>query len=150
MQQTILSISGKPGLYKLVSRGKNNLIVEALDATHRRQPAFGTDRITSLADIAMFTDGEDVPLMQVLDNLKKLEDGKKSVIDVKKATGDELREYFAKVLPSFDRDRVHGSDIKKLIQWYNILIDNGITDFLEEMKPTDGDNIDDRKEGKSE
>jgi dephospho-CoA kinase len=146
MKQTILAISGKPGLYKLVSRGKNNLIVEALDATHRRQPAFGTDRITSLADIAMFTDSEDVPLMDVLESLKTLEGGKKSAIDFKKASGDELREYFAKVLPAFDRDRVHGSDIKKLIQWYNILVENGITDFKEEMAPTEGDNIDDRKE----
>ena len=146
MKQTILAISGKPGLYKLVSRGKNNLIVEALDATHRRQPAFGTDRITSLADIAMFTDSEDVPLMDVLERLKTLEGGKKSAIDFKKASGDELREYFAKVLPAFDRDRVHGSDIKKLIQWYNILVENGITDFKEEMAPTEGDNIDDRKE----
>ena len=146
MQQTILAIAGKPGLYKLISRGKNNLIVEALDGTQRRMPAFSSDRITSLADIAMFTDNEDVPLMQVLDNLKKLEDGKKSALDFKKASGDELRDYFAKVLPEFDRERVHGSDIKKLIQWYNILIDNGITDFLEDMKPTEGDNIDDRKE----
>ena len=146
MKQTILAISGKPGLYKLVSRGKNNLIVEALDATHRRQPAFGTDRITSLADIAMFTESEDVPLMDVLESLKTLEGGKKSAIDFKKASGDELREYFAKVLPAFDRDRVHGSDIKKLIQWYNILVENGITDFKEEMAPTEGDNIDDRKE----
>lgn len=146
MQQTILAIAGKPGLYKLVSRGKNNLIVESLDATHRRQPAFGTDRITSLADIAMFTDTEDVPLMDVLESLKTLEGGKKSTIDLKKATGDQLREYFAKVLPEFDRDRVHNSDIKKLIQWYNILIENGITDFKEEMSPTEGDNIDDRKE----
>ena len=145
MKQTILAISGKPGLYKLVSRGKNNLIVEALDATHRRQPAFGTDRITSLADIAMFTDSEDVPLMDVLESLKTLEGGKKSAIDFKKASGDELREYFAKVLPAFDRDRVHGSDIKKLIQWYNILVENGITDFKEEMAPTEGDNVDDRK-----
>ena len=63
MQQTILAISGKPGLYKLVSRGKNNLIVEALDATHRRMPAFASDRITSLADIAMFTETDDIPLM---------------------------------------------------------------------------------------
>ena len=61
MKQTILSISGKPGLFKLVTRGKNNLIVEALDATHKRIPAFGSERITSLTDIAMFTDGEDVP-----------------------------------------------------------------------------------------
>ena len=148
MQQTILAIAGKPGLYKLVSRAKNNLIVEALDATHRRQPAFANDRITSLADIALYTDGDDVPLMDVLDNLKTLEQGKPSPIDVKKASGDELREYFGKVLPTFDRDRVHVSDIKKLIQWYNILVEGGITDFKEEMKPTEGDNIDDRKEEK--
>jgi len=145
MQQTILAIAGKPGLFKLVSRGKSNLIVEALDATHRRQPAFGTDRITSLADIAMYTETDDVPLMDVLESLKTLEDGKKASIDVKKAGNDELRDYFAKVLPAFDRERVHNSDIKKLIQWYNILVENGITDFKEEMKPTEGDNIDDRK-----
>ena len=145
MQQTILAIAGKPGLFKLVSRGKSNLIVEALDATHRRQPAFGTDRITSLADIAMYTETDDVPLMDVLESLKTLEDGKKASIDIKKAGNDELRDYFAKVLPAFDRERVHNSDIKKLIQWYNILVENGITDFKEEMKPTEGDNIDDRK-----
>jgi dephospho-CoA kinase len=129
MQQTILAIAGKPGLYKLVSRGKNNLIVEALDATHKRMPAFGTDRITSLTDIAMFTDTDDVPLMDVLESLKTLEEGKKCTLDVKKASSGDLFEYFAKVLPTFDRDRVHGSDIKKLIQWYNILVEAGITDF---------------------
>jgi len=129
MKQTILAISGKPGLYKLISRGKGNLIVEALDATHRRQPAFGTDRITSLGDIAMFTDDEDIPLTDVLENMKNLEGGKKASVDYKKASGDELREYFAKVLPNYDRDRVQNSHIKKLIQWYNILIENGITDF---------------------
>lgn len=145
MQQTILAIAGKPGLYKLISRGKSNLIVEALDATHRRQPAFGSDRITSLADIAMFTDTDDVPLMDVLDSLKTLEEGKVSSLNYKKASSEELRDYFAKVLPNFDRDRVHNSDIKKLIQWYNILVENGITDFKEEMKPTEGDNVDDRK-----
>ena len=146
MQQTILAIAGKPGLYKLVSRGKNNLIVESLDKAHKRMPAFATDRITSLADIAMFTDADDVPLMDVLDNLKTLEEGKLSSLDYKKANGDELQTYFAKVLPNFDRERVHGSDIKKLVQWYNILIENGITDFKEEMKPTDGDNIANREE----
>lgn len=145
MQQTILAIAGKPGLYKLVSRGKNNLIVEALDATHRRQPAFATDRITSLGDIAMFTETDDIPLMDVLENLKKLEDGKKASINEKKASGQELQDYFTKVLPEWDRDRVHNSDIKKLISWYNILIENGITDFKEDVAPTDGDNIDDRK-----
>lgn len=146
MLQTILAISGKPGLYKLVSRAKNSLIVEVLDETHRRMPAFASDRITSLADIAMYTDGEDVPLSKVLENMKALEDGKVSYVNFKKASGDELREYFAKVLPEFDRERVHNSDIKKLIQWYNILIVNGVTDFENELQPTPGVNIDDRKE----
>lgn len=145
MLQTILSISGKPGLYKLVSRGNNNLIVEVLDATHRRMPAFSTDRISSLADIAMFTDTEDVPLHKVLTSIKTLEDGKAASIDPKKASGDQLRAYFAQVLPDFDRDRVHNSDIKKLIQWYNILVANDITNFDEELTPTEGDNIDNRK-----
>ena len=145
MQQTILAISGKPGLYKLVSRGNNNLIVEALDATHKRMPAFATDRITSLADVAMFTETGDIPLMDILDNLKKLEGGKKASINEKKASSEELRAYFTKVLPAWDQDRVQNSHIKKLISWYNILVEAGITDFKEEMSPTEGDNIDDRK-----
>lgn len=132
MKETILAIAGKPGLYKLVSRGKNNLIVEALDATHRRQPAFATDRITSLNDIAMFTETDDVPLMTVLDNMKNLESGKKASINEKKASGKELQDYFTKVLPEWDRDRVQNSHIKKLITWYNILVENGITDFKTE------------------
>lgn len=71
--ETILSIAGKPGLYKLVSRGKMNLIVEAVDSTHRRQPAFASDRVTSLGDIAMYTDADDIPLWQVLENVGKKE-----------------------------------------------------------------------------
>ena len=137
MQQTILAIAGKPGLYKLISRGKNNLIVETLDATHRRMPAFATDRITSLADIAMFTETDDVPLMDVLDNLKQLEGGKKASINEKKASGDELREYFTKVLPEWDRDRVQTSHIKKLITWYNILVEAGLTDFKDPEEPAE-------------
>ena len=129
MQETILAISGKSGLYKLVSRGKNNLIVEALDATHRRMPAFATERITSLNDIAMFTDDEEVPLTDVLESMKTLEDCKKAAVDPKKASTKELQDYFTKVLPTWDRDRVHASDIKKLITWYNLLIEAGITDF---------------------
>jgi len=129
MQETILAISGKSGLYKLVSRGKNNLIVEALDATHRRMPAFATERITSLNDIAMFTDDQEVPLTDVLESMKTLEDGKKAAVDPKKASTKELQDYFTKVLPTWDRDRVHASDIKKLITWYNLLIEAGITDF---------------------
>ena len=146
MKQTILAISGKPGLYKLVSRAKNSLIVEALDDTHKRMPAFGTDRITSLADIAMFTESEDVPLMKVLAAMRDLEKGKPSSVDFRKASPKELHDYFTKVLPQWDQDRVQNSHIKKLIQWYDILVKAGITDFEEEMAPTEGDNIDDRKE----
>ena len=146
MKQTILAISGKPGLYKLVSRAKNSLIVEALDDTHKRMPAFATDRITSLADIAMFTETEDVPLMKVLAAMRNLEGGKPSSVNFKKATPKELHDYFSKVLPEWDQDRVQNSHIKKLIQWYDILIGAGISDFEEEMAPTEGDNIDDRQE----
>lgn len=145
MLQTILSIAGKPGLYKLVSRGKSNLIVESLDETHKRQPAFATDRVTSLADIAMFTDSEDVPLGEILTKLRDKENGKVTSLNWRKASAKELQAYFGEVLPNFDRDRVHNSDIKKLLQWYEILVKAGETNFEEDMKPTEGDNIDDRK-----
>ena len=146
MQQTILSIAGKPGLYKLVSRGRANLIVETLDEAHKRMPAFATDRVTSLADIAIYTDADDVPLMTILASLRDKEQSKEVSLNYKKASSKELREYFAEILPDFDRERVHDSDIKKLLQWYNILIKNGITDFESEMQPTEGDNIDNREE----
>ena len=145
MLQTILSIAGKPGLYKLVSRGKSNLIVESLDETHKRQPAFATDRVTSLADIAMFTDSEDVPLGEILIKLRDKENGKVASLNWRKASAKELQAYFGEVLPNFDRDRVHNSDIKKLLQWYEILVKAGETNFEEDMKPNEGDNIDDRK-----
>lgn len=129
MKEVILSISGKPGLFKLVSRGNRNLIVETLDAQHKRMPAFGTDRITSLNDVAMYTDDEDEPLTKILAAMGKIEGNKTASINAKKANSKELREYFATILPNFDRDRVHDSDIKKLISWYNILVENNITDF---------------------
>lgn len=144
--ETILSIAGKPGLYRLVSRGKQNLIVEALDETKKRLPAFSTDRVISLADIAMYTDAEDVPLWKVLKSLGEKSESKECSLNYKKASGKELKEFLAEILPDFDRDRVHDSDIKKLIQWYNILVKNGITDFEKTLAPTEGDNVDDRTE----
>lgn len=138
MLETILSISGKPGLYKLVSGGKMNLIVETLDENRRRVPAFATDRVTSLSDIAMYTDAEDVPLWQVLKNLGEKEGLKEAAFDYKKASSADLRAYFAEVLPAFDRDRVRDTDIKKLIQWYNILVKYGITDFEATLNPEAG------------
>ena len=129
MLKTILAISGKPGLYKLVSRGNRSLIVETIEQKPRRMPAFGTDKVISLADIAMYTDEEEVPLVNVFQNMKTLEEGKPSAFNYKKASKEELADYLAKVLPNFDRDRVFPSDIKKLIQWYNILVENGLDDF---------------------
>ena len=145
MLETILAISGKPGLFKLVSRGNNNLIVETLDTQKKRFPAFAADRIISLADIAMYTDEKEVPLREVLNNIKAKENGKTTSIDYRKASKDELYAFLGEVLPNFDGDRIYPSDIKKLIQWYNILVENGLTDFDEALKETEGDNIDDRK-----
>ncbi|MBQ7495291.1 MAG: DUF5606 domain-containing protein [Bacteroidaceae bacterium] len=144
MLETILAISGKPGLYKLVSRGNRNLIVESLDERHHRQPAFATDKVISLADIAMYTDAEEVPLADVLTALQKKENGQPASLDYKKASKEQLFDFFAEILPNFDRDRVFPSDVKKLLQWYDILIANGLTDFSK-LKPTEGDNIEDRQ-----
>ena len=134
MLKTILSISGKPGLYELISQGKNVLIVEAIGETKKRIPIHAREKITSLADIGMYTNGDEVPLYKVFDSMKQKEEGKPVNIDLKTTTADELKNYLTAVLPDFDRDRVHVSDIKKLIQWYNILVNNGITDFLPETK----------------
>ena len=145
--ETILSIAGKPGLYKLVSRGKMNLIVEAIDDTHRRMPAFSSDRVTSLGDIAMYTDADDIALWEVLVKVGEKEGLKPTSLKYKKCSSKELRAYFSEVLPNFDQDRVHDSDIKKLLQWYDILVNNGYTDFKTILAPTEGDNIDDRMAG---
>ena len=132
MLSTVLSVAGKPGLYKLVSSGRNMLIVEAIDSTHKRLPIHGVDKVVSLGDIAMFTDDEEVPLWQVLDNVKAKCEGAACAIDHKKASNDELADFFAEVLPNYDRDRVYMSHVRKLIQWYNILVEAGLTDFVPE------------------
>lgn len=121
MLETILAISGKPGLYKLVSRGNRSLIVETLDEVKKRMPAFATDKVISLADIAMYTDEGEVPLREVLNSLKKKEKGQLSAFDYKKASREELASYFAEILPNYDRDRVYPADIKKLVSWYNLI-----------------------------
>lgn len=133
MIRRILSIAGKPGLYRLVNQGRNMLIVESL-ADGKRVPAYSRDKVMSLGDIAMYTYGEDVPLATVLESVKSHADGK--TVDVKALNSDEaLREYFAEILPDFDRERVHTSDIRKLLQWYNILIGAGITEFKAPEQP---------------
>lgn len=108
------------------------LIVESI-ADKKRLPAYGNEKIISLGDIAMYTDGDDVPLQQVLLAMKTKENGAVVTLDIKKASANELGAYLAEVLPNYDRDRVHVSDIKKLITWYNLLVNAGLTDFEEEV-----------------
>ena len=145
MLKTILAISGKPGLYKLISQAKNMLIVEAVE-NKKRMPIYASDKVISLADIAMYTDDEEVPLRQVLKSVKEKEGGQPVSFDYKKANRDELAAYFAEILPNYDRDRVYPTDIKKLLSWYNILVKAGLDNFDETLAPTDGDNIADRAE----
>ena len=129
MLKEILSVTGKPGLFKLISQGKNMLIVESL-IDGKRIPAYSKDKVVSLADIAIFTDNEEVPLGQVFEKVKAKENGEKCSIDAK-SDNDGLRKYMAEILPEYDRDRVYPSDIRKLISWYNVLISSGITEFVE-------------------
>ena len=136
MLETILAISGKPGLYKLVSRGNNTLIVETLDAQKKRMPIFGADKVISLADIAMYTDDEEVPLRRVFKNILEKQDGKKITLDYKKASKEELAAFMGEALPNYDRDLVYPADMKKLAQWHNILVENDVTDFDEPTKET--------------
>ena len=130
MEKTVLAIAGKPGLYTLVKQGRGMLIVESIDETRKRIPAAARDRVTSLNDVSMYTTGEDVPLMSVFDAIKTKYNAAPVDIDVKKATAKELSAFMGEVLPDYDRDRVYLTDIKKLIQWYNILATNGMTDFV--------------------
>lgn len=127
MLRKILSISGRPGLYQLVSYGKNMLLVDTIPAGHRF-PVHSRERVMSLGDISIFTTSEDIPLSQIFENIGKKFDNK--AIDVKAySTPDQLHEFMGSVLENWDEDRVHNSDIKKIIAWYNILVEAGITDF---------------------
>ncbi len=131
MLKDILAISGRPGLYKLVTQSKNMWIVESLNPQKRRFPVPAHQKVSSLADIAIYTDEGEVPLHEVFNAIKEKEKGQKTILNTKRATGEQFRSYLAEVLPSFDRDRVFVSDIKKLLNWYNTLIINGITLFQE-------------------
>ena len=127
MLKKILSISGRPGHFKLVSQAKGALIVEAL-STGKRTLAYSHDKVTSLGDIAMYTQSGEEPLYKVLDSVKKKENGAVASVSPK-ADKEVLRTYFAEILPDFDTERVYPTDISKLISWYNILVQSGITDF---------------------
>lgn len=129
MIRTILSIAGKPGLFKLVSRGRNMLIVESL-STGKRTPAYSHDKVISLGDIAIYTTGEDKPLGEVLELVKAKTEGKP--VDLKSFADDvDMRTFFAEILPEFDDDRVYNADIRKLFQWYNQLLAAGIDTYVD-------------------
>lgn len=129
MVERFLSIAGKPGLYRLVSQGKNMLIVENV-ATKKRQPAYNHDKVISLSDVAMYTAEGEVPLYDVFASIA--EKNGNQPVDVKNMSDEELREYFAQYLPDYDRERVYTTDIRKLFQWYNTLVSNGVTEFKNE------------------
>ena len=125
----VLSISGFGGLFKYVSQGRNGIIVEGLE-DKKRMNAFSHYKVSSLSDIAIFAESGEIPLRQIFKTIFELENGGAAFggkIDEKK-----LKEYFIKVLPDYDRDKVYVSDIKKVITWYNILQRNGVTNFEEE------------------
>ncbi len=128
MLKTILSVSGKPGLYKMISQGKNMTIVESL-IDGKRSPVYAKDKVISLRDTAIFTNEEDEPLYKVLSRIREKEAGNPASLSPSTAKPDELRAYLATVLPNFDRERVYPSDIKKLLNWYNLLVASGISDF---------------------
>ena len=131
----ILSISGKPGLYRLVGEAKNNVIVESL-IDGKRIPAFSHDRISTLQEISIYTETEDTPIEDVFKNIHE-ETGGEAAPNPKKASSAEIKSFFEKVLPDYDRDAVYVSDMKKVITWYNFLLEKGELTFEEDSPETD-------------
>ena len=128
----ILTISGKPGLYKIVSQTKAGFFVESL-VDSKRIPAFSTDRISSLGEISIFMEDDDVVLNSVLQKIFEKENGQ-AIADLKKMSERDVMTYFASVLPNYDRQRVYLSDMKKVLSWYNILLAKGLIDLNEETE----------------
>lgn len=122
----VLAISGMPGLYKYVAQSKNGIIVEALADGHRMN-ASATSRVSALSEISMYTEGEDIPLAEVFTRMYAHTEGKEAISH--KESADKLKAYFGEVLPEWDRERVHVSDIKKALSWFNILVAAGMTEF---------------------
>lgn len=150
----ILSISGKPGLFLMVGEAKNNLVVESL-LDGKKIPSFAHDRVSTLKEISIYTETEDVPLEKVFKNIFDHTEGK--AVDIKKKTsGEALKATFAEVLPDYDRDAVYVSDIKKIFSWYNLLLEKDLLDFSEEEKEketeenTEAENADEKQDEKPE
>ena len=143
----ILVITGQGGLFKYISQGRNNIIVESLiDKKRTNIPA--TAKISMLDDIAVFTEDEDVPLSEVFKKIQIKENGGLAIPH--KSPDKELKEYFAAVLPKYDKDRVYLSDIRKIVMWYNLLHDLGITDFEVPEEEQKEDNTDEETASEQE
>ena len=137
MLREILAITGKPGLFRIVSQGNRMLLVEELK-TKKRFPAHSRDKVVSLGDISMYTDSGDKPLGEILDLVYAHNGGK--TLDVKKLIADgTIRDEFEAVIPDFDKERVYNNDIKKLFTWYNILVEEGFTKFTEDEPEANGE-----------
>lgn len=142
MLKEILAISGRPGLYRLVKYGKNVIIVENI-TDKKRSTAYSRDKVISLGDISMYTESGDKPLGEILEVIKTKYDAKP--LDIAKyKEADVLQAFFKEIVPDFDVDRVYNTDIKKLINWYNLLINSGMTDFL----PKEEEKAEEEKEDK--
>jgi hypothetical protein len=137
MLKKILLISGRPGLYRLISQEKTLFIVESL-IDHRRTAVYMRDKLISLSDITIYTSGEDTPLRRVFALIQAKYAGAPIPLNPAALTPNELRAWFTGILPTFDRNLVYPSDIKKAITWYNLLLKEGITNFNEEpAKPNE-------------
>lgn len=134
MLTKILSVSGKPGLYKLISTSKNLNIVESL-LDGKRIPVYLTEKVVALSDVSIYTTEADMPLREVFQKIKEKENGEKTVLGSKSSNGEVFR-YFEEILPNYDTEKVYASDIKKILNWYNILINSGI-DFDQEEPNTE-------------
>jgi len=126
----ILSVSGKSGLFKVIAQTKNGAIVESM-TDKKRFPVFATDKISTLADISVFCGEEDMPLKDVFKKISEKENAQKVTLP---ANGDALKIYFNEVLPEYDKERVYVSDIKKIVTWYNQLIENKLLEFTDESE----------------
>jgi len=128
MLKGILAISGQSGLFKLVAESKNNIIVESLE-TKKRIPVYSSTKVSALEDIAIYTETGDVPLKEIFKSISDRENGGSAISH--KSSGNELKTYFEEVVPEYDKDRVYISDIKKVILWYNTLLEKEMLDFSE-------------------
>lgn len=131
----ILSISGKGGLFRYIAQARNGMIVESIE-DKKRQVAPASAKVHSMDEIAVFTDGEEVPLCDVLYKIYEKESGKPCISH--KSGNDELKAYFREVLPNYDDERVYISDIRKILNWYNILQEHDLLNLIDrEEEPTD-------------